>query len=142
MLATASLDRTARLWDVADRAGIRPLSQLIGHTDALQSIAFSPDGRGLATASLDRTVGLWDVRDPRRPRPAGTLTGHTDRVYAVAFSPDGQYVASASEDHTVRLWPVDPAAAAARVCARARPALTPADWSHAFPGLPFRRPCP
>ncbi|MFD9948702.1 hypothetical protein ACFWYW_37740 [Nonomuraea sp. NPDC059023] len=142
MLATASLDRTARLWDVADRAGIRPLSQLVGHTDALQGIAFSPDGRTLATASLDRTVGLWDVRDPRRPRPAGTLTGHTDRVYAVAFSPDGQYVASASEDHTVRLWPVDPATAAARVCARARPALNPADWSQAFPGLPFRRTCP
>ncbi|MFI6291485.1 hypothetical protein ACIBEJ_07835 [Nonomuraea sp. NPDC050790] len=141
-LATASLDRTARLWDVSVPGRIAPLSQLTGHTDALSGIAFSPDGRTLATASLDRTVGLWDVRDPRRPRPAGTLTGHTGRVHAVAFSPDGGHVASAGEDHTVRLWPVDPATAAARVCARARPALTPAEWATAFPGLPFRPPCP
>ncbi|WP_157246497.1 hypothetical protein [Nonomuraea typhae] len=140
-LATASLDRIVKLWDVRDPGRIRQIATLAGHTDALQSIAFAPDGRTLATASLDRTAKLWDVRDPAQPRPLATLTGHTDRLYAVTFSPDGRTLATASEDHTARLWPIDPQDAAARVCARARPALTPAQWRQHFADLPFQPPC-
>ena len=102
LLASASDDRTVRLWDVASR---QPLGQpLIGHIGAVFGVAFSPDGRLLATASADRTVRLWDVASRQ---PLGQpLVGHTDAVYGVAFSPDGKLLASAGEDHTVRLWDV------------------------------------
>jgi len=57
-LATASADRTVRLWDVQSR---RPRGNpLTGHTNAVHQVAFSPDGRTLASASHDRTVRLWD----------------------------------------------------------------------------------
>jgi hypothetical protein len=57
-LATASADKTARLWDVASGT---PLGvTLSGHADALYGIAFSPHGEVLATASGDRTVRLWN----------------------------------------------------------------------------------
>jgi WD40 repeat protein/tRNA A-37 threonylcarbamoyl transferase component Bud32 len=72
-----------------------------GHTGAIQSVAFSPDGERLASASDDLTVKVWDVR-------TGcvllTLKGHTGPVTSVAFSPDGQRLASASTDGTVKIW--------------------------------------
>ncbi|MGW2746087.1 nSTAND1 domain-containing NTPase [Streptomyces sp. NPDC001450] len=107
-LATASYDRTVRLWNVADRGRPKPLGKpLTGHTSWVSSAVFSPDGHTLASAGDDGTIRLWDVRDPAHPTPLGRpLTGHTGTIYLVAFSPDGHTLASASEDRTVRLWDV------------------------------------
>ncbi|MEU6259444.1 AAA family ATPase [Streptomyces sp. NPDC047043] len=106
VLATASYDRTVRLWDVSDRSHPKPLGKpLTGHTSWVSTAVFSPDGRTLASTGDDGTVRLWDVRDPAHPKPLGTpLTGHTGTIYLLAFSPDGHTLASAGEDHTVRLW--------------------------------------
>ncbi|MFF7355042.1 AAA family ATPase [Streptomyces filipinensis] len=105
-LATASYDRTVRLWDVADPSHPKPLGRpLTGHRSWVSSAVFSPDGHTLASAGDDGTVRLWDVTDPGHPEPLGKpLTGHRGTIYLVAFSPDGRTLASAGEDHTVRLW--------------------------------------
>jgi WD40 repeat protein len=57
MLATASGDERARLWDPATGERLRTLA---GHADAVLGVAFSPDGRMLATASGDNTARLWN----------------------------------------------------------------------------------
>lgn len=108
VLATASYDRTVRLWDVSKPSRPKPMGKpLTGHTSWVSSAVFSPDGNTLATASDDGTARLWDVRDPSHPRPLGSpLTGHDGTIYLVAFSPDGRTLASASDDRTVRLWKV------------------------------------
>jgi WD40 repeat protein len=105
-LATASYDRTVRLWNVADPRRPEPLGRpLTGHTSWVSSAVFSPDGHTLASAGDDGTIRLWDVTDPAHPAPLGKpLTGHRGTIYLVAFSPDGHTLASAGEDHTVRLW--------------------------------------
>ena len=74
-----------RVWD-ADTG--QPVGQpLTGHTDAVCSVAFSPDGHRIVSGSADDTVRLWDADTGQ---PVGQpLTGHTDAVYSVAFSPDG-----------------------------------------------------
>ncbi|MEU1478843.1 AAA family ATPase [Streptomyces sp. NPDC005760] len=106
LLATASYDRTVRLWDVADRSHPKPLgAPLAGGTSWVSSAVFSPDGRTLASAGDDGRIRLWDLKDPRRPTPLGApLTGHRGTIYLIAFSPDGRTLASAGEDRTVRLW--------------------------------------
>ena len=58
------------------------LGTMIGHTDAVNSIAVSGDGQMAATASRDQTLRIWDLRTLSC---INVLTGHTDEVNAVAF---------------------------------------------------------
>ncbi|MFH8350545.1 hypothetical protein [Streptomyces sp. NPDC018045] len=76
-------------------------NQLTGHTDVVDGVAFSPDGRTLATASYDHSVKIWDTRSHRL---IATLTGHTDSVNDLAFSPDGRVLATAGNDRSIKLW--------------------------------------
>ena len=98
LLASASSDKTVRLWDPKTGASRGTLK---GHSDWVRVVAFSPDSQLLASASDDQTVRLWD---PKTGSSRSTLKGHSERVTAVAFSPDSQLLASASDDQTVRLW--------------------------------------
>jgi hypothetical protein len=100
LLATASYDMTARLWDVP--TGV-PVHALTGHTREVDGVAFSPDGTLLASISYDTTARLWDVASGA---PVHALTGHTRGVNGVAFSPDGTLLATASDITTALLWDV------------------------------------
>ena len=88
------------LWDVPSGT---LKATLEGHTGAIYSISFSPDGATLVSGSGDRTVRLWDVtRQPKIPK--ATLSDHGDGVYSVAFSPNGTRLASGGWDGSVRIW--------------------------------------
>ncbi|MBD6618426.1 PDZ domain-containing protein [Komarekiella sp. 'clone 1'] len=76
---------------------------LQGHSDSVNSVAFSPDGRTVVSGSHDTTIKLWDVRTGRE---IYTLQGHSNSVDCVAFSPDGKILASGSSDKTIKLWDV------------------------------------
>jgi WD40 repeat protein len=95
-------DNTVRVWDTT--APQKEPTILRGHSDPLNSVAFSPDGKTLAAASGDYSVLLWKLADPQREPQA--LRGHQDIVRTIAFSPDGRTLASGGNDKTdnIKLW--------------------------------------
>ena len=90
------------------RGDRRARATLKGHEDAVEAVAFSPDGKTLASAggspSNPRKPGELRLWDAATGEARATLKGHEDTVNAVAFSPDGKTLASAGDDWTVRLW--------------------------------------
>ncbi|MFJ9945749.1 nSTAND1 domain-containing NTPase [Streptomyces erythrochromogenes] len=111
LLASASWDGTARLWQVTGGRALWPLSALPGHTRFVRCVTFSPDGRTLVTASEDGTARVWNVTDPRRPRLASVISPEGGEVGGTAFAPDGRLLAVWAQA-TAGLWdltdPADP----------------------------------
>ncbi|EDX73589.1 hypothetical protein MC7420_3763 [Coleofasciculus chthonoplastes PCC 7420] len=99
MVASASGDRTVKLWSLDGRE----LATLNGHNRQVNSVAWSPNGQTIATASNDQTAKLWSLDG----KELATLNGHNHQVKSIDWSPDGQFLATASEDETVRLWSRD-----------------------------------
>ncbi len=58
LLATASSDHTARIWDAKTNQELFPL---IGHKDEVRGVAFSGDGKRLVTIGLDNAAKVWSL---------------------------------------------------------------------------------
>ena len=112
------VDRLAQnailLWRVADWSlehHIRP-----GHSNAILSLAYSPDGASLVSGSgttMGEAVPVVQFWDPRSGLPKGEpLRGHVDEVHALAFTRDGGLLVAAggcscgSTRTEIRLWDV------------------------------------
>jgi WD40 repeat protein len=109
-IATASYDRSIKIWDVtkipdfSKKSGIFAptcLYTLIGHQQAVSSIAFSPDGRQLVSSSFDKTIKIWDANNGKCLK---TLLGHRSRIWTVAFHPNGRKIASGGDDNHTKIW--------------------------------------
>jgi WD40 repeat protein/DNA-binding SARP family transcriptional activator len=81
-------------------AGQVPLD---GHTEAVNALSFSRDGRLLASASDDGTVRIWNVLTHRVER---VIEADPSGVRDVSFSADSSHLATADADGTVGIWPV------------------------------------
>jgi WD40 repeat protein len=71
-----------------------------GHSSAVTSLAFTPDGKRLVSASLDRTMRIWDV--PARIQ-VSVMKESTAEINSMAIFANGTRLVSGCEDGTVRL---------------------------------------
>lgn len=77
---------------------------MLGHSDQIWRLCFSPHSKLLASGSKDKTVRLWDVETGKE---ITTFTGHKETVISVAFSPDGKYLVSSGLDGMIKLWSLE-----------------------------------
>ena len=110
-LASASHDKTAKLWDLTSGREARTFTGNLPFT----CVAFSPDGRWLVLAATDappageaksaaNAITLCDLAAPSDLR---SFVGHEGPLFFVTFSPDGSLIASSDGARTVDLWDVN-----------------------------------
>lgn len=86
------------IWDT--KTG-KEIAQCKGHTKAITTVAFNPQGKTVATGSADHTARIWDIQTGKELKK---LEGHTETINTLIYTHDGKKIMTGSDDRTVRTW--------------------------------------
>ncbi len=92
LMATASADRTIKLWKMPEGELVLTLE---GHTGTVTSIRFAEDDKYLISASEDMTIRKWDLATGKE---VFSKKEHTKPLRALDVSSDGKWIASGGGD--------------------------------------------
>ncbi|THV84062.1 platelet-activating factor acetylhydrolase IB alpha subunit [Aureobasidium pullulans] len=119
LLASASRDKTIRIWDVTTGYCVKTIR---GHADWVRDVAPSFDGRWLLSVGNDQTARLWDTQSGDAKV---TFVGHEHVIECCTFAPaaayphlasmaglkkappatsSAEFVATAGRDKLIKLW--------------------------------------
>jgi WD40 repeat protein len=95
---TASLDRTARIYDAHTGEEL----QVLRHPAPVRTACFSPDGRYVVTGGSDSSTRIWDVASGQQAFPP--LKDEARHLTYAAFVADGRRVVTVSATSGTGLW--------------------------------------
>eukprot|EP00736_Rhodelphis_marinus_P000556 Rmarinus@m.25815 len=100
LVASASTDKTIKLWDVSDGNCRRTLK---GHTKGVSSLAYCSDLRFLVSSGFERTIYVWN---PFYSDVVHRMTGHEKPVVKVHYVEGGYELISADIDGKMKVWDI------------------------------------
>lgn len=95
-LATVDGEKSVRIWKLDGTVE----HELIGHTNRVESVAWSPAGNWIASAGRDKTLRFWNSNGSPGPVIEGQFG-------SLAWSPRGDRVAVQSLPGDIQLWNAD-----------------------------------
>ena len=114
-----ALVQKPKIWDLAKGASTQTIK---GHTDALNSISFSPDATQVVTTSKDKTVRVWDVAgakeiatfkvermvETKDAKGKVSQTKELGREFTSAvFTSDGKKIIAGNLDGVIKVYDVE-----------------------------------
>lgn len=103
MFASASLDRSVKIWTISTAKSNANFS-LIGHSAGVNCVDFSHDNERshLVSGGDDGQVKVWDYQTKQCLYSFND--GHVENVATVAYHPDIPIVFTAGEDDVINIW--------------------------------------
>lgn len=99
-LASASQDKTAKLWSLPDMT-LQGVAR--GHRRGVWCVQFSPEDRVFVTSSADGTIKMWNLADFSCMQ---TFEGHDSSVLRVLFISRGKQLLSSDSEGLLKLWTI------------------------------------
>lgn len=107
LLATTSVDGTARIWNLATRPNEPPTHTVLACTPSrtpdksVTAFAWNIMGNFAATGSYDGTIRIFSVTGAKQHRD---LLFHSGPIFALKYSRGGEFILSACADGHVGVW--------------------------------------
>ncbi len=98
VLCAMGKESVMRLYDMANGKDVR---DFLGHTDVVNSLSMSADGKLVFSGGNDCFPRLWDFV---KGKPIRSFKPHLRPILSVSMSQDGKIALSASKDGTVKIW--------------------------------------
>ena len=110
LLAQIATDQNISLYSLISSltppGGGRLIRTLEGHSNSVNALALTPDGKTVISGSSDNTIKIWDLGMGTGTEKF-TFKGHSNSVNALALTPDGKNVISGSSDNTIKIWDLE-----------------------------------
>jgi WD40 repeat protein len=135
-VAASSIHGPIAVWNIDDPGTVRYTM----HHQAVDRIAFSPDGHWLASGGQDNLIRLWNMHSEQPALSPIVMEGHEDMIYGLSFTPDGDWLITASSD-SVRAWSMSLDNLVSRACAIAGRNFTIDEWQVYLVDEPYRVTC-
>ncbi|KAL0487790.1 U3 small nucleolar RNA-associated protein 13 [Acrasis kona] len=100
LIATASADKTCKIWSLNADHNALQLETTLTHNRAVWSVAFSPIEKCVATACSDKKIRIWNLNG----KCLKVLDGHQTSVVKVAFINKGLQLVSSDANGLVKIW--------------------------------------
>lgn len=97
--ASSSTQKSINIWSLDGKLLHTFFS---GHSDVINDLSFSPDGKMIASASADKTIKLWSIKNKKRVQ----TIQESGQLHSLLFV-SNQTIASGSGDGTIKLWDVN-----------------------------------